>query len=121
MAELRISEVILTQRKQRKMTQEELAAALGVTAQAISNWERGGYPDITITEKDGALSFNFIGEDVALSHFHYDIFRLDGYFGENPSGLTLRFDYDQAGRIDRLTIPMVLDPGVEPICFRKKD
>jgi len=80
-----------------------------------------GYTDITITEKDGALSFHFIGEDVPMSHFHYDIFRLDGYFGENPNGLTVKFDCGKEGKIDRLTVPMVLDPGVEPICFRKKD
>lgn len=48
MTDLKLSEVILAQRKARNMTQEELAAELGVTAQAVSNWERGGYPDITM-------------------------------------------------------------------------
>ena len=48
MTELKLPEVILAQRKARNMTQEELASALGVTAQAVSNWERGGYPDITM-------------------------------------------------------------------------
>ena len=48
MPELKLAEVILRQRKKRNMTQEELANDLGVTAQAISNWERGGYPDITM-------------------------------------------------------------------------
>ncbi len=48
MTELKLSEVILAQRKKRNMTQEELAADLGVTAQSVSNWERGGYPDITM-------------------------------------------------------------------------
>ena len=42
MTDLKLSEVILAQRKARNMTQEELAAELGVTAQAVSNWERGG-------------------------------------------------------------------------------
>ena len=48
MPELKLADVILRQRKNRNMTQEELANDLGVTAQAISNWERGGYPDITM-------------------------------------------------------------------------
>jgi len=33
----------------------------------------------------------------------------------------VKFDCGKEGKIDRLTVPMVLDPGVEPICFRKKD
>lgn len=48
MPELKLADVILRQRKMKNMTQEELAADLGVTAQAVSNWERGGYPDITM-------------------------------------------------------------------------
>ena len=48
MAELKIAEVILRERRKLKLTQEELAAALTVSPQAVSNWERGGYPDITL-------------------------------------------------------------------------
>ena len=32
-------------RKQSDITQEQLAAKLGVTAQAVSKWENGSYPD----------------------------------------------------------------------------
>ena len=45
MAELKIAEVILRERRKLKLTQEELANALMVSPQAVSNWERGGYPD----------------------------------------------------------------------------
>ncbi len=48
MANLKIAEVILRERRKRKLTQEELANALTVSPQAVSNWERGGYPDITL-------------------------------------------------------------------------
>ena len=48
MAELKIAEVILRERRKLKQTQEELASTLNVSPQAVSNWERGGYPDITL-------------------------------------------------------------------------
>lgn len=48
MSELKISDVIQRKRKECSLTQEELAKKLGVSAQAISNWERGGYPDIVL-------------------------------------------------------------------------
>ncbi len=48
MSELKIAEVILRERRKLKLTQEELANALLVSPQAVSNWERGGYPDITL-------------------------------------------------------------------------
>lgn len=48
MFELKISEVIFRERQKNKLTQEELASKLGVSAQAVSNWERGGYPDIVL-------------------------------------------------------------------------
>ncbi len=48
MVDLKISEVIFRERQKNRLTQEELASKLGVSAQAVSNWERGGYPDIVL-------------------------------------------------------------------------
>ena len=47
--ELHIAETIRSLRRDRGITQEDLAQAVGVTTQAVSKWERGeGYPDITL-------------------------------------------------------------------------
>lgn len=46
-----IGAVISQGRQNQKMTQEEFAARLGVTPQAVSRWERGiGMPDISLVE-----------------------------------------------------------------------
>ncbi len=44
-----IGETICQYRQMRKMTQEEFASRMGVTAQAVSKWERGnGLPDVSL-------------------------------------------------------------------------
>lgn len=44
-----IGETICKYRQRRKMTQEEFASRIGVTAQAVSKWERGnGLPDVSL-------------------------------------------------------------------------
>ena len=44
-----IGEIICQYRQMRKMTQEEFASRIGVTAQAVSKWERGnGMPDVSL-------------------------------------------------------------------------
>lgn len=46
---LLIGEKIRKLRREKNLTQEEIAAHLGISFQAISKWERGdGYPDITL-------------------------------------------------------------------------
>ena len=47
--DLNIGEIIKRLRRERDLTQEEVAAHLGVSFQSVSKWERGeGYPDITM-------------------------------------------------------------------------
>ncbi len=44
-----MGETICQYRQMRKMTQEEFASRIGVTAQAVSKWERGnGLPDVSL-------------------------------------------------------------------------
>lgn len=44
-----IGETICQYRQMKKMTQEEFASRIGVTAQAVSKWERGnGLPDVSL-------------------------------------------------------------------------
>lgn len=46
---MNIGTVIRTYRKEKNMTQEEMANRLGVTAPAVNKWEKGNsYPDITL-------------------------------------------------------------------------
>lgn len=47
--ELKIGENLRKLRRERELTQEEVAAHLGISFQAVSKWERcEGYPDITL-------------------------------------------------------------------------
>ena len=49
MSNLKIGQKIKTKRRERDLTQEELANILGVTKAAVSKWENGeSYPDITM-------------------------------------------------------------------------
>ena len=47
--ELMIGDKLKNLRRNRDLTQEEVATHIGISYQAISKWERGdGYPDITM-------------------------------------------------------------------------
>ena len=78
-----------------------------------------GYNDLVIRRENGVLSLELNGFRSALSHFHYDVYQLEGYIGELPPGLTVQFLSGSDGRIDRLEIPLVADPGVKPIVFTR--
>lgn len=46
---MKLGEVIRKYRKNKNMTQEEMARRLGVTAPAVNKWEKGNsFPDITL-------------------------------------------------------------------------
>ena len=44
----KLSERIAALRKERGLTQEQLGDLVGVSAQAVSKWEKGGTPDVEL-------------------------------------------------------------------------
>ena len=87
-----IGEIIKELRKQRKITQEELAELIGVTPQAISKWERDvGYPDITQivplskafgVSTDEILGVNFGDDEKQVEDYIFSSYKAivtDGY------------------------------------------
>ena len=58
MSNIKISEKIRSKRRERDLTQEELANILGVTKAAVSKWENEeSYPDITMLPKIAQLFY----------------------------------------------------------------
>jgi len=96
MADLKIPEVILRERRKKNLTQEELAASLGVSSQAISNWERGGYPDITLLPRIanffGITVDELIGNDEVSKQEDIESFK-KRYERDSPKGLALAKEY----------------------------
>ena len=63
MKQVIIAEKIKSFRRENKLTQEEFGARLGVTAQAVSKWERVEcYPDISFLPDIAALIGCAVGE-----------------------------------------------------------
>jgi len=64
---IRIGTMIAELRKERRLTQEQLAAAVGVSIAAVSKWEcESSYPDITILP--AIASFFDVSVDTLLGH-----------------------------------------------------
>ena len=93
--ELLIGRNIKRMRRERELTQEEFAAHLGISFQAISKWERGdGYPDITmlpaIANYFGVTVDELLGMDSIEKQQRYDAVnreyeenRVAGRYAEN--------------------------------------
>lgn len=93
--ELYIGKNIRRLRREKELTQEEVAAHLGISFQAISKWERGeGYPDITmlpaLANYFGVSADELLGMDSIEKQERYDAVnreyeenRIAGRFAEN--------------------------------------
>lgn len=85
--EITLGQKIKQLRKANNRTQEQMAAALGVTPQAISRWEMGtGYPDICILPE-------------IANYFTISIDSLFGY--DNDRNQKIRTILEQADRMER--------------------
>lgn len=94
---LHIGENIRRMRRDRNLTQEEVAAHLGISFQSISKWERGdGYPDITMLPAlahyfrvtvDKLLGMDELSRQEAYDHFNavWNANNRSGKHGENVS------------------------------------
>ena len=84
---LLIGEKISYYRKQKNMTQEQLANQIGISAQAVSGWEREvGYPNITLlpgishalgVSIDELMGNDEIGVRDDIKNFYEKFWRLD--------------------------------------------
>lgn len=96
--ELLISKNIARLRREKDITQDELASALDVTPQAVSNWERGGYPDIAllpgIANFFGVTIDELMGNDEIGKEADREIFREKFYeFAETEDRVKFALSY----------------------------
>lgn len=88
---MQLGKVIRTYRKNKNMTQEEIAGRLGVTAPAVNKWENGNsLPDITLLAPIARLldiSLNTLlsfQEDLTEEEIQAVIYELDAMLKERP-------------------------------------
>lgn len=125
---LRIGKKIIELRKTRGMTQEQLAAALGVTAPAVSKWETdSSYPDITLlcplaralgTDVDSLLAFEEDLSQEKLGQYMVEIItlarerkvqeaeeKLNGLLHTYPANIPLKFSATAALSFFEMSTP----------------
>lgn len=68
MKELNLSNILVKKRKEKGITQDQLAAYIGVSKASVSKWETGqSYPDITFLPQLAAY-FNMSVDELSLIH-----------------------------------------------------
>lgn len=126
--DLRIGAKIIELRKAKGMTQEQLAAALGVSAPAVSKWETdSSYPDITLlcplaralgTDVDALLAFEEDLPEESLGQYMKEIIstvregkvseaekKLNALLHSYPSNIPLKFSATAAFSFFEMAVP----------------
>lgn len=83
----------------------------------VGTYEHPGYGRIEVTERDGVLRLEWDGDEVVLTHYHYDVFEVRHTGPNTPLEGRLQFQMGMNGTLDRLAVP--LEPAVDPIVFRR--
>ncbi len=76
-----------------------------------------GYGDIRITITDGKLAFGYSSFQLAMEHFHYDVFETTPRSPAQPTRWKVQFLSDMTGAVSGLTIPV--EPALKPILFAR--
>ena len=84
----------------------------------VGDYEHRAYGAISITLDGKQLAATMRDSTSALTHWHYDIFRVDDNEGAGQGRLLLAFTSNIKGDIDALSV--VLDPNVDAIVFTRK-
>ena len=71
MNQVKIGKLIAKLRKEKQLTQEQLAEKMGVSINAVSKWERGlSFPDVSLLKKL-CMELNISIEELKFSFFTY--------------------------------------------------
>ncbi len=101
-------------------TEEDLIKVQGTSpskdlSDYVGLYTHPGYGDIRIVMGDTTLRVQYNGLDLALGHYHYDVFQ---FRGEQLGKMKMQFFLDMNGEIEKLDIRLQL--GVDPIEFYKQ-
>lgn len=84
-------------------------------ADYAGEYEHPGYGRLTVVAEDDSLRMKFNGRDLALSHYHYDIFEAYDDFSDRK--IKVSFSNDLKGNIGSLSVP--LEPAAKDIVFMR--
>lgn len=82
----------------------------------VGNYTHPAYGTIHLAQRGKNLVVQFDALELPLTHYHYDVFRSDGYDG--LGGGLWQFQLDTAGQVRQLLAP--LEASVPPLVFEKE-
>ncbi|HYA48273.1 MAG TPA: DUF3471 domain-containing protein, partial [Burkholderiales bacterium] len=84
----------------------------------VGDYAHEAYGTVSIVKDGAGLKARFHGAELPMSHYHYDVFELNGE--AELEGLSLKgaFGLDIKGNVATLTLP--IEPSVKDIVFTRK-